>query len=62
MSSGFSGSERAKLTGDLREELHSLVHEHGRIAGLTVAEVIGVLEIIKHELLLEQALLVGDDD
>lgn len=61
MSAGFSGTDRAKLTGDLREELYALVHEHGKIASLTVAEVIGVLEIVKHELLIEQAALDEDD-
>lgn len=51
---GFGAQERAKLTEDLRDELYDLIHEHGRMAHLTVPEVIGVLEILKHELIQEQ--------
>lgn len=51
---GFSGLERAKLSQDLRDEIYDLIHEHGRIAGLTVVEALGVLEILKFQLLIEQ--------
>lgn len=52
---GFGAQERAHLCEELREELYDLIHEHGRMAAFSVAEVIGVLEILKFELIAEQS-------
>lgn len=54
MTNQNSAQQRVALTEDLHNELYDLIHEHGRMVTLTVVEVIGVLEILKMELLLEQ--------
>lgn len=58
----FAASDRASLTQDLHNELYELIHENAEAATLTVAEVIGVLEILKFELMAEQFGPVDEDD
>lgn len=59
----FSAVDRAELTSELRDDIYDLIHEHGSMATLTIPEVIGVLEILKHELLIEQmAARINDED
>ena len=53
----FNAKDRAKLTGELLDDLYDVLHEHGLMSTLTVAEVVGVLEILKMEIIAEQ----GDD-
>lgn len=64
MTDTFNARHRAQLTGELCDELRDLIHEHGRMFTLTVPEVIGVLEILKFELIADQATpdFEGDDD
>lgn len=62
MTQQFGAKERAKLCEDLREELYDLIHEHGRMVTLTTAEVIGVLEILKFELIVEQTKANEDEE
>ncbi len=58
----FSAVDRAELTKELRDELYDTIHEHGSMATLTIPEVIGVLEILKFELLNEQVYGLDDLD
>lgn len=58
---GFSARERGKLVQDLADEMYDLIHEHGSFATLTVAEVLGALELLKFELITE-IINVDDED
>lgn len=62
--STFSASDRAKLTGELYEDLHDVIIEHSTMARFSVAEIVGVLEILKAGILsdVEDAMHKKDDD
>ena len=50
----FAATERALLTEDLAEDLYETINTHAEASTLTIPEVIGVLEMVKHQLLTEQ--------
>lgn len=52
--SNFTARERASLSQELLDELYQVIHEHGAMATLTVAEVVGVLELLKFRVIDEQ--------
>lgn len=58
----FNARDRAKLTGELLDDLYDVLHEHGLMSTLTVAEVVGVLEILKMEIITEQSEDDSDDE
>lgn len=55
MTQSFGAQDRANLCEELRQEIYDLIHEHGRMAAFTVAEIIGVLEILKFEIIAEES-------
>lgn len=58
----FAARERARLTEDLHEDLYALIHTHALASTLTTPEVIGVLTILTHEIIAEQAEDFDEDD
>lgn len=55
-----SAQERANLSKDLYDDLISTIEQHATMSSLTVPEVVGVLEIIKLEIMENAG--VEDDD
>lgn len=58
----FAARERARLTEDLYEDIYQLIHTHAIASTLTTPEVIGVLTMLTHELIAEQAEAFDEDD
>ena len=56
----FSARDRAVLVNELRSEIEELIKVHGTMTTLTVAEVVGTLEIIKLQLLVDST--VSDEE
>lgn len=58
----FSAARRAQLTQELHTELYDIIHEHGNMTTMTVAEIIGVLEMLKFEIMAEHSAIKGADE
>lgn len=54
MSNESEANRRGLLLEELREELWDLICEHSAMVELTTAEVLGTLEMLKFQVMLEQ--------
>ncbi len=59
MSDESEANRRGLLLEDLREEIWELICEHATMVELSTAEVVGMLEMLKHQTLIEH---YGDTD
>ena len=57
---GFTAEARVTLVNELYDEVLEVVQAHGLSGGFTVAEVIGVLEQVKFDILMDS--MRSDDD
>lgn len=51
MSNQLAASQRAKLIEELRTEVSDIINEHSAMVTLTTYEVIGMLEMIKQDVI-----------
>ena len=61
--SDLDARQRSILIKELYDELYDQVNTHGTMAGMTVAEIIGTLELLKHDIMIDQSdTMDGNED
>ena len=59
---GFTAEDRVTLVNELYDEVLEVVQAHGLSGGFTVSEVVGVLEQVKFDILMDSMRLDEEDD